>query len=166
LKILYLKHVEAFIAVWNTYILDSLPFIPSTCLVKMKLPVFYLCFIFSSEYYPSRIAGISMFYYHLLLYITIFIYYWFWFHSHCLWELRLQVYIVWQPYPFSLSFCFKIQIEWLTGGECIAGMHEVVATNRTIDAINLAKEQKRSLWRVSSTVSAHKKRVVYFTRKK
>lgn len=47
------------------------------------------------------------------------------------------------------------QIEWLTGGECIAGMHEVVATNRTIDAINLAKEQKRSLWRVSSTLFAH-----------
>jgi hypothetical protein len=59
-----------------------------------------------------------------------------------------------------------MQIEWLTGGECIAGMHEVVATKRTIDAINLAKEQKRSLWRVSSTVSAHKEWVVYFTRKK
>jgi len=59
-----------------------------------------------------------------------------------------------------------MQIEWLTGGDCIAGMHEVVATNRTIDAINAAKEQKRSLWRVSSTVSAHKKLVVSCTRKK
>lgn len=48
-----------------------------------------------------------------------------------------------------------MQIEWLTGGDCIAGMHEVVATNRTIDAINAAKEQKRSLWRVSSTLFAH-----------
>ncbi|KAK7314289.1 hypothetical protein VNO77_39504 [Canavalia gladiata] len=47
------------------------------------------------------------------------------------------------------------QIEWLTGGECIAGMHEVVVTKRTIDAINLAQEQKRSLWRVSSTLFGH-----------
>lgn len=58
-----------------------------------------------------------------------------------------------------------MQIEWLTGGDCIAGMHEVVATNKTIDAINAAKEQKRSLWRVSSTVSRHSKFVVYCTRK-
>jgi len=54
---------------------------------------------------------------------------------------------------YVFSFCFKIQIEWLTGGDCIAGMHEVVATKRTLDAINLAQEQNRSLWRVSSTVS-------------
>ncbi|OIW07966.1 hypothetical protein TanjilG_20067 [Lupinus angustifolius] len=47
------------------------------------------------------------------------------------------------------------QIEWLTGGDCIAGMHEVVVTNKTIDAIRLAEEQKRSLWRVSSTLFAH-----------
>ncbi|XAR54337.1 Flavonol synthase [Bertholletia excelsa] len=47
------------------------------------------------------------------------------------------------------------QIEWLTAGECIAGMHEVVVTNRTIDAIKLASEQHRSLWRVSSTLFAH-----------
>lgn len=45
------------------------------------------------------------------------------------------------------------QLEWLTGGECLAGMHEVVVTKRTLDAIALAKEQNRSLWRVSSTVS-------------
>lgn len=51
------------------------------------------------------------------------------------------------------SYCFKMQIEWLTGGDCIAGMHEVVATKRTLDAISLAQEQNRSLWRVSSTVS-------------
>jgi hypothetical protein len=44
-------------------------------------------------------------------------------------------------------------VEWLTGGECLAGMHEVVVTKRTLDAIALAKEQNRSLWRVSSTVS-------------
>lgn len=45
-----------------------------------------------------------------------------------------------------------MQIEWLTAGECIAGMHEVVVTDRTIDAIKLALEQNSSLWRVSSTV--------------
>jgi hypothetical protein len=46
-----------------------------------------------------------------------------------------------------------VQIEWLTAGDCIAGMHEVVVTNRTIEAIKVASEQNRSLWRVSSTVS-------------
>lgn len=64
------------------------------------------------------------------------------------------------------SVCLKMQIEWLTGGDCIAGMHEVVATKRTIDAINAAKEEKRSLWRVSSTVSGYKKFFVSCTRKK
>ncbi|XP_062093447.1 uncharacterized protein LOC133799445 [Humulus lupulus] len=47
------------------------------------------------------------------------------------------------------------QIEWLTAGDCIAGMHEVVVTSRTTDAIKLASEQNRSLWRVSSTLFAH-----------
>ncbi|XP_050386093.1 uncharacterized protein LOC126802494 [Argentina anserina] len=47
------------------------------------------------------------------------------------------------------------QIEWLTGGDCIAGMHEVVVTNRTTDAIKLAMEQNRILWRVSSTLFGH-----------
>ncbi|XP_058073522.1 uncharacterized protein LOC131222472 [Magnolia sinica] len=55
--------------------------------------------------------------------------------------------------------CLLIQtgkeLEWLTGGECLAGMHEVVATNRTIDAIESARQQNRSLWRVSSTLFAH-----------
>ncbi|KAB2608207.1 hypothetical protein D8674_011375 [Pyrus ussuriensis x Pyrus communis] len=46
-------------------------------------------------------------------------------------------------------------IEWLTAGDCIAGMHEVIVTNRTIDAIKLATEQNRLLWRVSSTLFAH-----------
>lgn len=49
-----------------------------------------------------------------------------------------------------------MQIEWLTAGDCIAGMHEVVVTSRTIDAIKIASEQNRSLWRVSSTVSVAK----------
>ncbi|XP_021834647.1 uncharacterized protein LOC110774424 [Prunus avium] len=47
------------------------------------------------------------------------------------------------------------QIEWLTAGDCIAGMHEVVVTNRTVDAIKLATEEHRLLWRVSSTLFAH-----------
>ncbi|KAL7158178.1 hypothetical protein ABFS83_02G124600 [Erythranthe nasuta] len=47
------------------------------------------------------------------------------------------------------------QIEWMTAGECIAGMHEVVVTERTTDAIKLASQQNRSLWRVSSTLFAH-----------
>lgn len=47
------------------------------------------------------------------------------------------------------------QIEWLTAGDCIAGMHEVVVTKRTTDAIKLAEQQNRSLWRVSSTLFAH-----------
>uniref|UniRef100_A0A7C8Z1X4 Non-haem dioxygenase N-terminal domain-containing protein n=1 Tax=Opuntia streptacantha TaxID=393608 RepID=A0A7C8Z1X4_OPUST len=55
--------------------------------------------------------------------------------------------------------CLLIQtgkeIEWLTAGECIAGMHEVVVTRRTLEAIRLASEQNRSLWRVSSTLFAH-----------
>ncbi|KAG1363867.1 hypothetical protein COCNU_11G006940 [Cocos nucifera] len=47
------------------------------------------------------------------------------------------------------------QLEWLTGGECLAGMHEVVVTKRTLEAIELARQQNRSLWRVSSTLFAH-----------
>ncbi|OWM77208.1 hypothetical protein CDL15_Pgr028845 [Punica granatum] len=47
------------------------------------------------------------------------------------------------------------QIEWLTAGDCMAGMHEVVVTKRTIDAVKLASEQNCSLWRVSSTLFAH-----------
>lgn len=55
--------------------------------------------------------------------------------------------------------CLLIQtgkeIEWQTAGDCIAGMHEVVVTKRTLEAIRLASEQNRSLWRVSSTLFAH-----------
>lgn len=46
-----------------------------------------------------------------------------------------------------------MQLEWLTAGECLAGMHEVLVTNRTLEAIESARQQSRSLWRVSSTVS-------------
>ncbi|KAG6484417.1 hypothetical protein ZIOFF_052932 [Zingiber officinale] len=47
------------------------------------------------------------------------------------------------------------QLEWLTAGECLAGMHEVVVTNRTLEAIESARQQSRSLWRVSSTLFGH-----------
>ncbi|CDP07727.1 unnamed protein product [Coffea canephora] len=47
------------------------------------------------------------------------------------------------------------QIEWLTAGDCIAGMHEVVVNSRTTDAIKVAIKQNCSLWRVSSTLFAH-----------
>lgn len=47
------------------------------------------------------------------------------------------------------------QMEWLTGGEVPAGMHEVVVTDATVAAIQQAKDQGRSLWRVSSTVFGH-----------
>lgn len=47
------------------------------------------------------------------------------------------------------------QIEWLTAGQCMAGMHEVVVTSRTTDAIKRALQQNCSLWRVSSTLFAH-----------
>lgn len=47
------------------------------------------------------------------------------------------------------------QLEWLTGGECRAGMHEVVVTERTEAAMDRARLEGRSLWRVSSTVFGH-----------
>ncbi|XP_042061866.1 uncharacterized protein LOC121805900 [Salvia splendens] len=47
------------------------------------------------------------------------------------------------------------QIEWLTAGACIAGMHEVAVTDRTIEAMKVASEKNRSLWRVSSTLFGH-----------
>lgn len=47
------------------------------------------------------------------------------------------------------------QLEWLTGGECAAGMHEVVVSENTQEAIKAARNSDRSLWRVSSTTFAH-----------
>ncbi|CAI7888453.1 unnamed protein product [Closterium sp. NIES-54] len=47
------------------------------------------------------------------------------------------------------------QMEWLTGGEVPAGMHEVVVDEDTVAAVQRAQQQGRSLWRVSSTVFAH-----------
>jgi hypothetical protein len=55
-----------------------------------------------------------------------------------------------------------IQLEYLTGGECLAGYHEVIYTKEIREQIeqikkdNLIKkeEEKKSLWRVSSTLFA------------
>jgi len=47
------------------------------------------------------------------------------------------------------------QLEILTGGEILAGYHEVVVTEGTVKAIEKAKSENRPLWRVSSTFFHH-----------
>jgi len=47
------------------------------------------------------------------------------------------------------------QIEYLTGGHVLAGFHEVVVTEATVDVINRKKAAGESLWRVSSTCFGH-----------
>lgn len=47
------------------------------------------------------------------------------------------------------------QAEWLTGGFCTAGFHEVVVTEDTLKAVEKAKQEERCLWRVSSTCFSH-----------
>lgn len=47
------------------------------------------------------------------------------------------------------------QLEWVTSGVITAGFHEVVVTKETLTALEKAKEEKRSLWRVSSTLFSH-----------
>jgi len=47
------------------------------------------------------------------------------------------------------------QFEWLTGGYVLAGFHEVIVSKDTIEAANKARQEKRSLWRVSSTLFSH-----------
>lgn len=47
------------------------------------------------------------------------------------------------------------QAEWLTGGKILAGYHEVVVSDRTMTFIEKAKAEKRSLWRISSTLFSH-----------
>ena len=44
------------------------------------------------------------------------------------------------------------QFEWLTGGQVLAGFHEVVVSEQTVQAINEASKSGQSLWRVSSTM--------------
>ncbi|GIL75496.1 hypothetical protein Vretimale_8128 [Volvox reticuliferus] len=47
------------------------------------------------------------------------------------------------------------QLEWLTGGYIMAGMHEVVVTETTLAAVEAARAAGRSTWRISSTVFTH-----------
>lgn len=44
------------------------------------------------------------------------------------------------------------QMEILTGGQIFAGFHEVVVDEDTVKAVEKAKKENRSLWRVSSTM--------------
>jgi len=48
-----------------------------------------------------------------------------------------------------------MQFEYLTAGSVIAGYHEVVVTEKTIEALTKARQEKRCLWRISSTVFIH-----------
>jgi len=47
------------------------------------------------------------------------------------------------------------QIEYLTGGHVLAGFHEVIVTQATIDVMEKKKQAGESLWRVSSTLFGH-----------
>jgi len=48
-----------------------------------------------------------------------------------------------------------MQFEYLTGGKVIPGFHEVVVTQKTIEAMEKARQENRPLWRISSTVFTH-----------
>lgn len=47
------------------------------------------------------------------------------------------------------------QFEYLTGGHVLAGFHEVVVVDETLEAIEKAKQAGRPLWRISSTLFGH-----------
>jgi isopenicillin N synthase-like dioxygenase len=47
------------------------------------------------------------------------------------------------------------QLEHITAGTILAGFHEVVVTEQTSDVISIAKQNGKSLWRISSTLFAH-----------
>jgi len=47
------------------------------------------------------------------------------------------------------------QAEILTGGQVLAGFHEVIVNPETIEAIERRKKQNHCLWRVSSTFFSH-----------
>jgi len=48
-----------------------------------------------------------------------------------------------------------MEMEHLTGGRVVAGWHEVLVNEKTLAAIQRAKDAGRSLWRISSTLFAH-----------
>jgi len=47
------------------------------------------------------------------------------------------------------------KLNFLTGGEVLAGFHEVIVNPETIEAIERRKKQNHCLWRVSSTFFTH-----------
>ena len=47
------------------------------------------------------------------------------------------------------------QMEWMTGGQVLAGFHEVVCSEATLAAAATARAAGKPLWRVSSTVFSH-----------
>ncbi|KYQ92226.1 hypothetical protein DLAC_07073 [Tieghemostelium lacteum] len=47
------------------------------------------------------------------------------------------------------------QLEWLTGGDILAGFHEVVVTKETLEVLEKAKANGTSQWRISSTLFGH-----------
>ncbi|KAI8846952.1 hypothetical protein BC829DRAFT_397513 [Chytridium lagenaria] len=47
------------------------------------------------------------------------------------------------------------QMEYLTGGQVVAGFHEVVIVPSTLKAIEAQKAKNRPLWRISSTLFFH-----------
>jgi hypothetical protein len=47
------------------------------------------------------------------------------------------------------------QIEYLTGGHIVAGFHEVIVSDATLQTIEERKAAGKSLWRVSSTLFSH-----------
>lgn len=47
------------------------------------------------------------------------------------------------------------QIEYLTGGHVLAGFHEVIVSQATVNVIESKKLKNESLWRVSSTFFGH-----------
>ncbi|KAJ9078067.1 hypothetical protein DSO57_1010672 [Entomophthora muscae] len=48
-----------------------------------------------------------------------------------------------------------MQLQWVTGGVINAGYHEVIVTEATVEAIERAKNNNQSLWRISSTLFNH-----------
>ena len=47
------------------------------------------------------------------------------------------------------------QFEYLTGGHVLAGYHEVIVNENTVETINKRREEGKSLWRISSTLFSH-----------
>jgi isopenicillin N synthase-like dioxygenase len=47
------------------------------------------------------------------------------------------------------------QAEYITGGHIMAGFHEVVVADQTLEAIERAKAAGKSTWRISSTLFSH-----------